>query len=470
MEMRKGKKRVQTWIKVTLAVSIPLFLITVAVCWLCVYVVHYNDKVLPNILVAGVDLSWYTHDEAVAAIDPQLYESRGDRAEITLFFPGGAELNITGEAVGLNSNARQMVDEAYSSGRGEGYIEDTLDFLRHLDSVRDIGFLQPFVGDTESFDISYTLDTEHLHAYVSEFTQNYNEELEGSGPQVFADRIIIVKGAGYVRADETEIYDLAYEGLFESLAAGRPIEIAYSLPESKGDTAELLTIRQNLLVDPLSAEYDPETKMISESVVGVDIDLEGAIMLLGVVDSGTAISIDVEYTQPEVTQEFLENLLFRDLIGECVTQIPGTENRLNNIILAAAAVNGLILEPGEEFSFNRTVGQRTTARGYKLAPAFSNGTTVQAVGGGICQVSSTIYSAILDTDIRVTERHPHGLPVAYIPRGRDATVSWGSLDFRFMNNTEYPLRIDAEVDGRTITVHIYGTLTETEPGGGPIGA
>ena len=198
-----------------------------------------------------------------------------------------------------------------------------------------------------------------------------------------------------------------------------------------------------------------KTKRIRKGIV---VTLAVVIALLAGAGSGLSIFIDVEYTQPENAEEFLENLLFRNLIGECVTQIPGTENRLNNIILASASVNGLILEPGEEFSFNRIVGQRTPARGYRSAPAFSNGTTVQAIGGGICQVSSTIYSAIMDSSLQITERHPHGLPVSYIPRGRDATVSWGSLDFRFVNNTDYPLRLDAEVEGRTLTVRAYGTI------------
>ena len=191
------------------------------------------------------------------------------------------------------------------------------------------------------------------------------------------------------------------------------------------------------------------------------------IALLAGAGSGMAASAaaSADRAQPDANQDFLDNLLFRNLFGECVTQIPGTENRLNNIILATASVNGLVLEPGEEFSFNRVVGQRTTDRGFRSAPAFSNGTTVMAIGGGICQVSSTIYSAVMDSTLSITERHPHGLPVSYIPRGRDATVSWGSLDFRFVNNTEYPLRIDAEVDGRTLTVRVYGTIVENAPVG-----
>ena len=458
--MKERKKRVRIWLIATTAFMIPLILIAVGICGLFIFVEHYNERILPNISVAGVDLSWHTHEEAISAIDPQLYEARGSCAEVTVTFPNGAQLNITGAEANLCSDAQLMIDSAYTNGRGGGYIDDTAEFIRHLDVTRNNEFFSPLAAGDMNYEISYALDTEYLRSRVSGFIRSYNDELEGSGPQIYYDRIVMVKGAGHVYASEAEVYNLVYNGLFESLACGNPVEIIYSLPESTGDAAELLAIRQSLLVHPLCAEYDPETNTISASVVGVDIDLEAAIILLSSVESGTTISIGVEYTEPEVTQEYLENLLFRNCIGECVTQIPGTENRLNNITIATASINGLILEPGEEFSFNRIVGQRTPERGYRLAPAFSSGTTVQAIGGGICQVSSTLYSAIMDSCLRVTERYPHGLPVSYIPRGRDATVSWGSLDFKFLNNTDYPLRIDAEVVGRTLTIRVYGTIIE----------
>ena len=163
----------------------------------------------------------------------------------------------------------------------------------------------------------------------------------------------------------------------------------------------------------------------------------------------------------ELLRKDVEIVLFQDMIGETITSIAGTANRLNNIVLASAAVDGLVLQPGEEFSFNQVVGRRTRERGYLPAPAFSGGRTIQAVGGGICQVSSSIFSAIMDTDMLVTERRPHGQPVTYLPRGRDATVSWGTIDFRFVNNTIHPLRIDAKVSGRTLTVRVFGTLVFT---------
>ena len=171
-------------------------------------------------------------------------------------------------------------------------------------------------------------------------------------------------------------------------------------------------------------------------------------------------AIELVYTEPEVTTEYLESVLFRDLIGECSTTLYGSSNRINNITLSSDAIDGTILEPGEVFSFNQIVGRRTAARGYRPGPSYSGGRTVMTIGGGICQVSSTIYSAIRDTDLRVLERHPHGRPVTYLPRGRDATVSWGTLDFRFMNNTDFPLLVDVKITGKTITAQIYGTLTE----------
>jgi len=223
---------------------------------------------------------------------------------------------------------------------------------------------------------------------------------------------------------------------------------------------ELLAMRERVFIPPLDARYDPATDTVSECVVGVDFCLSGALLLLSNTESGKIATVDMEYTHPELTRECLEELLFRDLIGECRTSVGGSSNRYNNIVLASAAVDGYVVEPGEEFSFNQVVGRRTYERGYRSAPAFSHGQTVQAIGGGICQVSSSIYSSIMDTDLKVTERRPHGRPVAYLPRGRDATVSWGTIDFRFVNNTKYPIRIDATVEGRRLFVQVYGTIID----------
>lgn len=162
-----------------------------------------------------------------------------------------------------------------------------------------------------------------------------------------------------------------------------------------------------------------------------------------------------------MTKQMLGELLFRDVLGEAVTTYNSAEtNRTTNLKLATEKVNEIILLPGEEFSFNQIVGERTEARGFKPAIVFAGGEMVDGIGGGICQVSSTIYLATLRADLEVTERAVHAYTVDYVPLGQDATVQWGYLDYRFVNNTAYPVRVSAVMQDGTLTVRLYGTKTD----------
>ncbi len=134
----------------------------------------------------------------------------------------------------------------------------------------------------------------------------------------------------------------------------------------------------------------------------------------------------------------------------------GNTNRSTNLRLAAKAINGTVISPGKSFSFNGVVGPRTTQKGYKEAIIFSGGKEIDGIGGGICQVSSTLYNAVLKTSLKVTERHTHSLPVAYVPKGKDATVAYGALDFKFQNNRAYPVTVKAYTNGGSLTVEIWG--------------
>jgi len=445
------RKRVRTWVKVILAAGIPVFLAVLAFCITGMRLTD-NEQIFPVVSIDGVDISWLTKEEASAVLDLEAYDARGSCASVTVTFPDGSQFHVDGGDVIFENDAAQLIDKAFARGRGQGFAADTYGFLQRMYDV----YIQDAEG--ENFNVGYGLDMDVLRARVNEFTDNYNHELETSEPKILGDMVVLVKGAGQVSASGSEVYDLAYDGLLKSLSGGEPILIDYYLPEAGPDVAELIEIWDSVFVPPLSAEYDPETKLVSDSSEGVMFDFFGVRDILKLTESGKTVAFYLSSTYPEVTREDLESILFRDLIGECVTRIDGSSNRLGNIILASEAINGVILEPGEEFSFNRIVGRRTSERGYRSAPAFMGGLTVQAIGGGICQVSSTIYSAIKDTDIKVLERYAHGRPVAYLPRGRDATVSWGSLDFRFENNTDHPLRVDVWVDERTLTAQVYGTI------------
>ena len=130
--------------------------------------------------------------------------------------------------------------------------------------------------------------------------------------------------------------------------------------------------------------------------------------------------------------------------------------------LAANKINGTVLLPNEEFSYNKTVGERTIAAGYKEAHIFSGGKVVDGLGGGICQISSTLYDAVLYANLEIKERRNHNLPAQYIKNGLDATVVYGSIDFKFVNSRKYPVKIMAEVKNGVAKIDIYGVKEEVE--------
>ncbi|MBQ3198768.1 MAG: VanW family protein [Firmicutes bacterium] len=134
---------------------------------------------------------------------------------------------------------------------------------------------------------------------------------------------------------------------------------------------------------------------------------------------------------------------------------PAEINRCQNILLAAGALHGLVIAPGEEFSFNTSVGPRTADRGYRTAIVFIDEKAVPGIGGGVCQVSTTVYQAALQAGLTVTERHPHSLPVNYAPAHRDATVAWGALDLRWRNDFDHPVQLACHIKDGSLTVKIY---------------
>lgn len=151
---------------------------------------------------------------------------------------------------------------------------------------------------------------------------------------------------------------------------------------------------------------------------------------------------------------------FSDVLGSKTTYYNSSvKGRSTNIRLATEAIDGTVLQPGEIFSLNGVVGKRTAAKGYQKAIIFQNGKQVEGLGGGVCQVSSTVYGAVLYADLKVTERSSHQFQVSYTPVSQDAAVYYGSQDFKFVNNTDHPIKIAASSGSGSLTVTIYGTKT-----------
>lgn len=179
--------------------------------------------------------------------------------------------------------------------------------------------------------------------------------------------------------------------------------------------------------------------------------------LTTLLDSGvtnTTVRVVPQRIEAEMTKAELMNRF--GLISAYTTNTTDNKNRNTNIQLSAAAINGVTVQPGEIFSFNGTTGERTAAKGYKEAAAISGGQSKDEIGGGVCQTSSTLFNAVARADLEIIERNPHAWPSNYVEKGFDATVNWPGLDFRFKNNTDWPIFIVAAYSKQKVTVNIYG--------------
>ena len=404
------------------------------------------DTVFPNVWADGIKLSGMTLEEATATLIEAGYESNAEDVSVTITFPDGEGFTITGDDVGFSLNAEEAALVAFQYGRSGKFFADEITFIRS------------YFNKTELRDVSKAnFDDSIIREHVAYHTKRFNDALIDGAYDISDDSIVIVVGTGIKPAIEENVYELTVTTLFQALEELAHLKAQYVPTASEADEVDLAVLLEYISIEPVSAVYDRATYSATQSSAGRSFDIERAQSMLDNAARGERIVIPFFTIEPEVTTEDINSLLFRDVIAEGTTRISGTSNRLNNINIASEAVNETLLNPGDEFSFNRIVGQRTAARGYREAGAYVSGILVDEVGGGICQVSSTIYYCVLRANLTVVERKPHPLTVSYLPLGQDATVSWGSIDFRFLNSTDYPIRVESNVQSRDITVRLIGT-------------
>ncbi|QZY57377.1 VanW family protein [Crassaminicella profunda] len=207
--------------------------------------------------------------------------------------------------------------------------------------------------------------------------------------------------------------------------------------------------------------------IITDEAIGQQLNVEKTKSLLeeelvkNKFENEMIIELPVETISPQITSESLSTI--HDLIGEYTTIFNiRRKGRTQNLRLASNEINGVVLMPMEIFSFNKVVGPRSKERGYKDAPIIFKGEVVPGLGGGVCQVSSTLYNAMLLGNLEVVERYNHTLPSSYVVKGRDATVSYGVLDFKFKNILNTPIYIESYMKNNSLTVKIYGRKTDNK--------
>ena len=292
---------------------------------------------------------------------------------------------------------------------------------------------------------------EDIKANISKF-----DRMKNSLPKEIVEKtkVIFTKGKSGEAVKQKDVYNTIQTALNE-YDFNKTLKIKPSSVSE--DESVMKTIYKTLSKEGKNATLDKNNdyKIVAEQY-GAKYDLDDSISAFNKAKEGKEFEVKAKAIVPSITKEDLEKNLFKDVLGEYTTTVNGSYVRKNNVRLAGEKCN-VILLPGEEFSYNQTVGKRTKENGFGEAGAYLNGETVQEVGGGVCQASSTLYNAVVLANLEVTERTNHTYISSYVPIGRDATVSWGGPDFKFKNNRDYPIKIEASYAGGKLTCKIIGT-------------
>ncbi|MFI3313705.1 MAG: VanW family protein [Eubacteriales bacterium] len=399
-----------------------------------------SDTIFPGLSVAGVSVGGLTVEEAIDAVNSALAEDYEIKdlvvniGEDQLVF-SGAELNVTYDVAGA-------VQLAWEEGR-DGSVFDALSrsFITEDEAVAII--------DRMSFNEDY------VNEVLAEAEATAISEKKNSSYSIDGAIITVTVGS----SQRSLNIDTLKETVLVALYSNDYTALEYAYDEVPYEPVDMTAIYNELSVTVEDAYYDKETKTIVPEITGYGFDVEAANQKQMMAEEGAVLTFQLEEMLPEVTMASLEEILFADVLGEYSDSHVWNTARTTNLELAAEAINGTILNPGDEFSFNDIVGERTAAKGYQAASVYVSGNTEAQLGGGVCQVASTIYMATLLADLEVTERTEHMFLVTYVPMGMDATIYWGSLDYKFKNSTDYPIRVDTVVEDGYVTVQLWGTQT-----------
>ena len=416
---------------------------------LCAWV-SGSDRILPNVSVAGLDVSGMTAAEAETALSGAMAE-HGSQIIGAVSYEDQL-WSITAEEMGYGW--RFAAESAGAVGR-ENFLTGGAVYLGQL-LGRDHQISAPRWDCTVLDDLVDLVEAE-TGGSVTE-----------AAYQLDGEALVMTKGKTGQAIDRSQVQDSlwsAVEGAMEQKFSGMEGVVEVKNPlipqETPPQEPDFQAIHDAVAVEPQNAQYTRETGAVADHVVGVDFDVAALKAAYEKAGEGETFSIPVTLTQPEETKQSLEAKLFRDLLGEGTTNVSGSSARKHNVKLSAQACNGVILMPGEVFSYNNTTGSRSASKGYLAAPVYSGDASVDEVGGGICQTSSTIYYAVLHTNLKIVERRAHRFNTGYVPEGMDATVYYGQTDFRFENSTDYPIKIVTssydQGGKRKLNVKIYGT-------------
>ena len=406
----------------------------------CLTALACSNKIYNGISVSGVNLGGMTAQEAEEFLSDKDFFN-----ELPAFVCDDREFEIDAEDISLMCDAKKTAALAHSYGR------DANIFYR-IGNIFDV----MFNGVDLPIEIAY--DEEKLNAVFDDRIGDLRTPSVEPEIRVEDDKLYIKNGSQGLDVNKDKL-----RADLQLVASGEDDKIELLIETVNPTLISAKSLHEQYAKDVVEASHTISNMRITytESENGIDFDIAEAEKIISDnLKNSHEYFIPLTVTEPEMTTEELDKSLFGDCLGTYTTRYnAGEVGRTKNVTLAARAINNIVLENGQVFSYNGIVGERSTARGYAGAKVYANGEVVEGLGGGICQVSSTLYNAVLYADLQIVSRTCHSLPVAYVPLGRDATVAYGSIDFKFKNQYDSPVKVSSSVGGGVLTVSIYGKKT-----------
>ena len=437
----KSKKAISI-IFIILGILLALFIIVFGA--FSIYNYKNKNVIAKGVSVDSIDVSYCTKEQAKEKITSYYNEKLAN--DIKLVY-NDYQSFIKPAEIELTYDIDSSVEYAFSYGKNGNIFQDNYHVLASM--INNVN-ITPV----------YTLNQELLTKFLTNVSTELPDAIIESSHFIEDNKLIITKGkSGSVV--NTELTSNNIKSKLPSLAyIDNPITIEVTTQNPKEINVD--EIYNEIHKEPKDAYYtkNPYTVFPSENGIDFKVSIDEAKQIVQSAEAECEIPLKVLY--PKVTTNMIGQEAFPDLLGSFSTNYVSNPDRTTNLRLAANKINGKVLMPGEVFSYNGIVGARTAAAGYKNAAIYQDGEVVDGIGGGICQISSTLYNAALFANLEMVELHNHQFVPSYVKAGRDATVVYGVKDFKFKNSRNYAIKITCSVSGGVAEFKIWGVKEPTE--------
>lgn len=436
-EKKKGNKKI--FIIISIIIVILLFLSTIFAI-----INMNNNNIINGVYIENINVSGLNKDEVTNNIDEKINLIEN----VDLYYGDYNEI-VKLEDFGIEISAKEAIKNSINIGKSNNIIIDNFNILKAM------------ILKTK-FDLSISINEEKYDEAVKNIQAEIPEKLEEYSYEIKDNELIITSGkSGNVVVSE-DLKKIIIENIKNQFNGNNELS-KIPVKNSEPEEIDIEKIYSEIYKEAKDAYIIEDPLELYKEEDGIDfaISIEEAKKLL--LEEKETYSIPLKITKPKVKVKDLGDKLFKQTLAKYTTIYDaGNTNRAHNIALAAKTINGTILLPGETFSYNGILGNTNKEKGYKVGTAYVGGKVVESYGGGICQVSSTLYNAALYANLEIVERHNHSYAVNYVPAGRDATVAYGGKNFRFKNSRSYPIKIVASAKNGVVSISIMGIKEEKE--------